>query len=57
MEKGQSPECVDGVVGGWVQRRVGGDEEVESRQQEACRGDVDEGEARQIKVEGLLRPL
>ena len=38
MEKGRSPGCVDGVVGGWGRRRVGGDEEAESRQQEAGRG-------------------
>ena len=35
MEKGRNPECMDEVVGGWGQRRVGGDEEAESRQQEA----------------------
>ena len=34
MEKGWSPECENGVVGG--------DEEAESRQQEARRGGVDE---------------
>ena len=33
-------------VGGWGQRRVGGAEEAESRQQEAGRGDVDESERR-----------
>ena len=44
-------------VGGWGPRRVCGDEEGESRQQEAGRGDVDEGEARERKAEGPLRPL
>ena len=33
-------------VGKWGQRRVGGDEEAESRQQEAGRGDVEQSEAR-----------
>ena len=52
-------------VGLWGQRRVGGDEEAESRQQEAGRGDVEQSEARarpereseKRKVEGVLRPL
>ena len=39
-------------VGGWGRRRVGGDEEAESRQQEAGRGDVDEGEARARRSPG-----
>ena len=58
-------------VGGWGQRRVGGDEEVESRQQEVGRaerregesrqqevgcGDVDEGESER-EAEGPLQPL
>ena len=36
-------------VGGWGQRRVGGDEEAESRQQEVGRDGVDEGEAREAE--------
>ena len=54
-------------VGRWGRRRVGGDEEAESRQQEADRGGVDEVEARagerrrkrksKRKVEGLLQTL
>jgi len=43
VAKGWSPECEDGVVGGtrtggWG-RRVSGDEEAESRQQEAGRAE------------------